>query len=247
MKNKITQAFILGAGLGTRLRPLTDTVPKVMVPIAPGKPLLEHTIELLRDQGICDLVINLYYLPKIIVSYFGNGERFGVNIVYSDESDKLLETGGAIRKAADLLDDDFLFIFGDELHFFDFAPLIRFHLEHSALITMVLKDSDIPQNGDLAEFDPITKKVTRWHARPHGIAKMSDHCLLNAGLYALSKRIVDYIPPGRPVKLDGEVVPAAFAAGEKFYAFPTKEPILDIGTPEKYEFAKRYYMEKTKK
>ena len=128
-KKKITQAFILGAGLGTRLRPLTDTVPKVMIPIDDaGKPLLLHSVEWLRDRGITELVINVHHLPEVITSYFGDGKKFGVHIVYSDETGQLLETGGAFRKAEPFLQDDFLFMYGDELHFVDPRPLIEAHL-----------------------------------------------------------------------------------------------------------------------
>lgn len=241
-KKKITQAFILGAGLGTRLRPLTDTMPKVMVPIAPGKPLLEHTIEWLRDQGITDFVINLHYLPEAITGYFGDGKKWGVHIAYSDETGTLLETAGALKKAEPLLDDEFLFLYGDELQFLNILPLIGQHTRHGkALGTVTLKKSDIPQNGDVAEFDPASREILKWHTRPHAIGTLGDTRLLNAGIYVLSKKILTYIPEGVPVKLDGEVIPKAFAAGEIFLAFPVDEPIIDIGTLEKYELAKEYY------
>jgi len=233
--------MILGAGLGTRLRPLTDTIPKVMVPIAPGKPLLEHTIELLRGQGITNFIINVHYLPEVIMSYFGDGKKWGVRIRYSDESEGLLETAGAMKKVERLLNDDFLFLYGDELHFFDFEPLIATHKNNGALGTIVLKKSEFPKDGDLGEFDPETKRIFHWHTRPHAISASGLNLMVNAGLYAFSKKILNYIPVGVPIKLDGEIIPKAMAAGEKFYAFPTDEPIWDIGKPEKYEKAKEYY------
>src|SRR5581483_6770485 len=100
---------------------------------------------------------------------------------------------------------------------------------------------DIPQNGEIAEFDPVTREIIKWHTRPHTVKEITDARLLNAGVYVLSKKILDYIPVGVPVKLDGEVIPKAFAAGETFLAFPVDEPILDIGTMEKYELAKEHY------
>jgi mannose-1-phosphate guanylyltransferase len=241
MAKKITQAFILGAGLGTRLRPLTETIPKVMVPIAPGKPLLEHTITLLRDQGITDFVINVHYLPEAIMSHFGDGSKFGVRIRYSDETKEVLETGGALKKAEPLLDDDFLFIYGDHLFFYDFRPLIAFYLEHHALATIVLKTSDAPEAGEILEFDAATKKIIHSHVRPHGITELTATRMLNSGLFALSKKIIQYIPDGTPSKFDGEIVPMLIRRGEVLYAFPTTDPILDIGTPEKYNFAKAQY------
>ncbi len=236
----------MGAGLGTRLRPLTDTVPKVMVPIAPGKPLLEHTIELLRNQGITDFIINLHYLPDVITAHFGNGSRFGVGIRYSDETQYLSETGGALKKAESLLDDDFIFTYGDELYFMDIAPLVDMHLRKNAAATIALKTSDSPANGDIGEFDPISGRMVKWHPRPHEISKFARHRMLNAGFYALSKQVLDFIPVGKPVKFDGEIIPNMLITGEAIYAFPAEEPIMDVGTPEKYEFAKEYYSNRKK-
>jgi len=245
-QKKVTQAFLLGAGLGTRLRPLTDTVPKVMIPIDDaGKPLLLHSIEWLRDHGITDFVVNLHHLPQVITSYFGDGKKWGVHIAYSDETGQLLETGGAFRKAEPLLHDNFLFMYGDELHLVDPQPLIAAHgARPDALATIVLKTSDIPANGEIADFDAATLRITRWQTRPHTITEYTAARMLNAGLYIFSKKILDYIPPGAHIKLDGEVIPKAFAAGEALYAFPTSEPILDTGTQEKYEIAKQYYRER---
>jgi mannose-1-phosphate guanylyltransferase/phosphomannomutase len=238
---KIRQAFILGAGLGTRLRPVTDSIPKVMVPIAPGKPLLEHQIELLSQQGIKDFVINLHYLPEAITSYFGDGKKWGVRIRYSDESAQALETGGALKKAEALLDDDFLFIYGDQLFFFDFKALIDFHVMHNGFGTIVLKTSDVPENGDILEFDLLTKKIIRSLPRPHGVIEFTETCKLNSGIFALSRKVLEYIPKEIPIKFDGEIVPRILAAGGTFYALPSEEHILDIGTPEKYLFAMEVY------
>lgn len=244
---KIKQAFILGAGLGTRLRPITDTVPKVMVEIAPGKPLLEHEIELLRDQGINDFVINLHYLPDVITGYFGDGKKFGVHIRYSDETDSLRETGGALKKAEPLLDEDFLFIYGDHLYFLDTRPLAHAHMANGALVTMVLKTSDAPENGDILQFDPQTKQILRSYPRPHGITSFNETLMLNAGVFAVSRKVLKDIPPDIAIKFDGEIVPRLLAEGKALYAFPTQEAILDIGTPEKYQFAKEQYSKRKRR
>ncbi len=233
--------FILAAGAGTRLRPLTDVIPKPMIPIG-ERPLLENTITLLRDQGFRNFVINLYYLPEKITFHFGDGAKFGVHIIYSDESEGLLETAGAIKKAETSLSDPFLLLYGDHLHRFDFRPLLAFHNENNALATVVLKTSDLPQNGDMVEIDHASKRIIGWHARPHSIEKFSEGFYLNTGFYVFSKKILDAIPTGRPVKLDAEVFPALLAAHSPLYGFPTDDPILDINTKEKYEFAKQWYL-----
>jgi len=231
--------MILGAGLGTRLRPITDTIPKVMVPIA-GKPLLEHTICLLRDQGFTDFIVNLHYYPETITNHFGNGSRFGVCIVYSDETEGLLETGGAVKKAEPHLSDDFILIYGDHLHQFDFRPVAAFHHHHKGLATIVLKRSDDPRAGEIGEIDLKTHSITAWHTRPHSIQEYGENMYVNSGLYVLSKKVLGFIPQGRPVRFDIEITPQ-LVKRELAYGFPTTEKILDIGTPEKYQFAQAWY------
>lgn len=235
------KAFILAAGVGSRLRPITDHLPKPMVPIAEGMPLLEHHIRQLKAQGIREFVINLHHLADRITGYFGDGSRHGVHIEYSDETGELLDTAGAVRKAAPMLGDEFLLIYGDQLHFFDFSDLIALHRKQGALATLVVKRSDLPQNGDMVELDSATGKITRWHPRPHTFTDFQDSLYLNAGLYVLSSKIMAHIPAGRPVSLDREVLPAVLAKGLPLYAIPTQADILDIGTPQKYEYAKRWF------
>ncbi len=238
---KITQAVILAAGLGTRLRPLTDTCPKPMLPIN-GVPLLERLVTLLKGQGITDFIFNLHYLPEKVKDHFGDGSRFGVSVRYSDETTgEPSETAGALKKMESLLNDDFLFMYGDELHAFDFRPLADFHMAHKALATVVLKRSDLPQNGEIGEIDPVTRRVAVWHTRPHTVMEYGEGQYVNGGLYALSKKIVDYIPADRPVKLDGEVLPAAMRVGGSVFGWVTDENILDIGTVEKYRYAEEWH------
>ncbi|MEK7076863.1 MAG: NDP-sugar synthase [Patescibacteria group bacterium] len=241
-----TTVFILAAGLGTRLRPLTESVPKPMLPIAPGKPLLEHTICLLRDQGFRNFVLNLHHFPEKITSYFNDGSGLGVHIAYSDESEKPLGTAGAVRKATPLLSGDFILIYGDNVFFFDFRPLLRFHKEKKALVTIVLAQSGRPQDGDMAEVDPESKEIIAWYRRPHAIREYGKRFFWNAGLYVLSKKILGYIPPQKEVALDSEVLPALIREKKGVFGFMTREEILDMGTPEKYAHAAEWYKRNNK-
>ena len=244
---KNIDVVILCAGLGTRLRPLTDTIPKVMIPIADNLPLLEHTVLLLKGQGFEKFIFNLHYLPKVITDYFGDGSKFGVNIRYSMESDEILETAGAIKKMEPMIEsDDFVFIYGDLLFTYDFRPLFNLHFDKHALVTLALKRSDAPENGELAEIDTVTQKIIKWHARPHGFKEYGDSLYLNSGLYVMSKKIFDYIPSNTAIKLDGQVIPKLIQEHKEVYGLITDEAILDVGTPEKYEFAKKWYAEKIK-
>ena len=147
------KAFILAAGLGTRLRSLGLDVPKVMVPIG-GKPLLEHHIcNCSGEQGIRELIVNLHYLPEKITEHFGDGSQFGVQITYSHEPE-LLGTAGAVKKMEHLLrDGPFIVLYGDNLVRVEFAPLVEFHRTRRALATMALFESPEPWTGGVVETD----------------------------------------------------------------------------------------------
>ena len=238
------KVFILAAGLGTRLRPLTESVPKVMMPIEGDRPILEHTIQLLKDQGFRRFVVNTHYLGEKIISYFKDGRGLGVEISYSHEPEVALDTAGALKHASHLLSDDFLLLYGDELHFFDFAPALEFHEREKPIATVILKRSAYPQEGDVVEIDRTTSRVIGWRGRPHDVHAYGEKMFLNSGLYVLSKNILDYIPKGLPVKLDGEIFPKLIKDNARIYGYVTDDDILDIGTPENYERAKRWYREK---
>jgi len=243
---KDIDVVILAAGLGIRLRPLTDTIPKVMVPIAPGLPLLEHSVLLLKSQGFRRFILNLHYLPDIITAHFGDGSRFGVSIRYSTEQGEILETGGAIKKMESMIESKvFLLMYGDHLFFMDLRPLVDSHLAKKPLATITLKRSGNAQDGDLAQIDTATHKIIAWHARPHKHTTFGESLYLNTGFDMFSKKIFSYIPGGRPVKLDIEILPDLVAKKEEIYGYVTEEPILDMGNPEKYEAAKKYYQDKT--
>ncbi len=243
LAHQITQAVILAAGLGTRLRPLTDMCPKPMLPIN-GTPLLEHLVVLLRAQGITDFIFNLHYFPEQIRNYFVDGSRFGVAVKYSDETEELLDTAGALKKMEPLLNDNFLFMYGDQLHAFDFAPAIAAHTTNGATATVILKSSKIPTDpstADILEFDPFSRRVVRCYPRPHAVRALSETLMKSGGLYVLSKKILDTVPAGVPVRFDRDVIPRLVTSGETVLGFPTEEPLLDIGTVEKYRYAEEWH------
>lgn len=242
MTSKVDQVVILAAGLGTRLKPITNNVPKVMLPIWNGRPLLEHTLLLLKRQGFRDFVVNLHYLPHKITEYFGDGRKLGVNISYSDETSELVDTAGAIKKVESRLSDRFLLVYGDELHFVDFRPIVEFHIRQDALCTLILKRSEGPQDGEVADLEIATGRIRAWHHRPHAIQSFSETLFLNSGLYVLSKKILDSVPRDRKVRLETEVLPTLVKKGSGVFGVPAKDDILDIGTQERYEFAKAWYL-----
>lgn len=137
------KAMIVAAGLGTRLKPLTDTMPKALVPVA-GKPLIGHVIDKLIAGGITELVINLHHFPEQIVSYVKANNSFGIPVHFSDETNGLLETGGGIRKARTWLETDepFLVHNVDILSNLDIAALVAQHRRTNPLATLVVSERD---------------------------------------------------------------------------------------------------------
>ena len=152
------KAMILAAGFGTRLRPLTHTVPKPMVPIL-NRPMLEHTIHLLRTHGIQDITVNLHHLPEVLIDYFGEGPDFGVQLHWSHESE-ILGTAGGIKRAQKFLDGEtFVVINSDVVTDIDLSKLIAFHKAQGSALTLAedstvsasaLKPTAQPEKRDIA-------------------------------------------------------------------------------------------------
>ena len=131
--------MIFAAGLGTRLRPLTDKIPKALVPIG-GKPLLEHIIEKLKSSGFDEIIVNVHHFPEQIIDFLNSKNNFNIRVEISDESDLLLDTGGGIRKAAHFFDDNkpFLVHNVDILSNIDLSELYSAHLQKNTLATLAV-------------------------------------------------------------------------------------------------------------
>ena len=140
------KAMILAAGLGTRLRPLTNHIPKALVPVG-GTPMIEIILRRLKNAGFREVIINLHYLADQIVDFIKKNDRFGMAIEFSDESDQLLDTGGAIKKASWFLDADepFLLHNVDEITDINLKDMFNFHQQKSALVSLAVKKTGIPQ------------------------------------------------------------------------------------------------------
>jgi NDP-sugar pyrophosphorylase family protein len=229
------KAFILAAGLGTRLRSLGLDVPKVMVPIG-GKPLLEHHLELFRDQGIRELIVNLHYLPDTITDYFGDGAQWGVHITYSREP-QLLGTAGAIKQMdAALRDGPFIVFYGDNLVRVRFAELLDFHRARRALATVGLFASPEPWTGGVVETRP-DGRITRFVEKPD--PKQVSTNLISAGILMLESAVLDAIPAQTFYDFGKDLFPKLLAEGQPLYAMKPDAYVQDIGTPERLAKAQR--------
>ena len=229
------KAFILAAGLGTRLQSLGLDVPKVMVPIG-GKPLLEHHVELFRRQGIRELFINLHHKPEAITNHFGDGSKWGVHITYSHEP-QLLGTAGAVKKMEHALrDGTFFVLYGDNLVRLQFAPLVEFHRERRALATIALFESPEPWSGGVVETDGAGR-VTRFVEKPD--PKEISTNLISAGIFVVEPPVLEEIPAGEFYDFGKNLFPKMLAALRPLYGMKPDAYVCDVGTPERLAQARR--------
>jgi len=189
------KAMIFAAGLGTRLKPLTDTLPKALVPIA-GKPLLEHVILKLKVAGFTEIIVNVHHFPDQIIDFLKAKDNFGIRIEVSDERDYLLDTGGGIRKTAWFFDDGkpFLVHNVDILSNVNLTTLYNQHLRTNSLATLVVSKRDTFRyllfNDDLRLNGWINEKTGE--TKPIGISKPELYTKLAfSGIQVLSPQIFD--------------------------------------------------------
>jgi len=183
--------MLLAAGAGTRLRPITQSIPKCMIPIA-GKPLLEHNLLWLKRFGVEEVVINLHYLPESVIQYFGDGKRWGLQIDYSREP-VLLGTAGAVKKVRQRFDSSFFLWYGDNLSRCDLHRMHSVHRKTSALVTMALFErADVSQSGIVGLDSEL--RINRFLEKPRP-GQIFSH-FVNAGIFVLEPAIFDHIPDG---------------------------------------------------
>jgi len=228
------QAAIVAGGRGERLRPATDQVPKPMLPVG-GRPLMEHLVEWLQRAGVREAFLCLGYRPEAFQKHFGDGSKFGLHLDYRVE-DEPRGTAGCVRDLKDSMKEDLLVVYGDLYVDMDLDKLMAFHASHDGAATLVVRETDHPLDSDLVrtEGDRITGFYRAKPGEPHGN-------LGCAAIWVVRKRLLDHIPTDRPTDFGKQVFPAAIAAGEKLYAYQTKEDVLDVGTPERVQkFEKRW-------
>jgi len=218
------KAVIIAGGFGTRLRPLSCTRPKHLFPIA-GKPLLDWTMERLTRSGIDEVIFAVNYLSEAFVEHYGKS-AYGMRVRYCQEP-RPLGTGGCVKNAEDLIgnDESFLLLNGDILSKIDYAKLLAQHAKNGGIATVALHRVNDPSRYgavEIARRDRIKRFVEK---PPQGKAPSN---LINAGIYALSPEIYEYIPTGRRVSIERETFPALARDGELFgYRFEGQW--IDVG------------------
>lgn len=224
------KALLLAAGLGIRLKPLTDHCPKCMVPVA-GKPVLQRNIEWLRSQGVVDLVVNLHRYPEAVTQYFGDGSAFGVRLKYSYEPE-LLGTAGALWAARRFLTSDrFWVVYADNLLNCSLAQMKSLHLGHGATLTMGLFWREEVSASGVVGLDGHGR-ITGFKEKP-APGEVLSHWV-NAGVLLCEASIHQFIPPGRACDFGNDILPAMLSAGEPMYGYTLGpgETLHWIDTPE---------------
>jgi mannose-1-phosphate guanylyltransferase len=222
------KALFLAGDTEKKLKPLTDNIPKSMIPIM-NKPLLERSFANLRQYGITDIVISTSQKPKYIKEFFGNGERFGLKIDYVSK-DASYRTGGAAGNATMAYEDTFLVINADILCNLDFEELIKYHTEKNALVTMATVLIKRPTSRGFLECSDDGYALS-YNENPES-NQISGYT--NAGVYVFEPKLLKEIMANRPIAAESEIFPMILRKEKNVAVFSNCTYWMDIDSPEKY-------------
>ena len=236
------KAFLLAAGKGTRLRPITDQIPKCLVPIQ-GKPLLKIWLEHLARYGVEEVLINTHHLADQIRAFVQNN-RDGMPQIRLAYEPVLLGSGGTVRANRDFVDqdEDFFIIYADNLTDLQLSDMLRYHRQQGGILTMGLFESATPEACGIAEIDPKGKDrglIVSFEEKP----KKPKGSLANAGIYVASQQIFDFFPTEQirtasPLDFGHHILPKLVGY---MYGYVLDSFLMDIGTFENYELAQRIW------
>jgi mannose-1-phosphate guanylyltransferase len=233
------KAMILAAGKGTRIRPITYTIPKPMIPIL-QKPVMEFLLELLRKHGFDEIMVNVSHLAEEIESYFRDGQRFGVQIAYSfegkiDDDGKLvgeaIGSAGGMRRIQDFspfFDDTFVVLCGDALIDLDLTAAVKWHKSKGAIATIITKSvpkEEVSSYGVVVTDDD--NRIQAFQEKPPVEEALSTN--INTGIYIFEPEVFNYIPSGVEYDIGGQLFPQLVADHAPFYAIPMDFEWVDIG------------------
>ena len=214
------KVVLMAGGKGTRIASVASDIPKPMIPIE-GKPVLEHEIECLRDQGFTDMILTVGHLSHVIIDYFGDGsgispatgKPFGVSIQYYVETEPL-GNAGALYKLKDQLTEDFLLLNADAVFNVDFNRFVAYHRKKGGLVTLFTHPNNHPYDSGLIVADQ-DGAVARW------LAKEDDRTgwfrnRVNAGLHVVSPKVLEGPIPSAKVDLDRQILKPLAGTGKMF-------------------------------
>ncbi len=224
----------MAGGFGTRLRPLTNNTPKPMIPLA-NKPMMEHIIELLKANGISEMITLLFFQPEVIEEYFQGGEEFGAKISYLSAQEDF-GTAGAVKLAEGQMDSAFLIISADVLTDFNLKEAIDFHRSHKSMATMILTRVQDPLRYGVVIVDE-DGRIRRFLEKPNWSEVFSD--TINTGIYILEPEVLSYIPSRREFDFSQDLFPLLLKEDIPLYGFVAPGYWRDIGDLVEYRIAHR--------
>jgi NDP-sugar pyrophosphorylase family protein len=225
------KAMILAAGLGTRLRPLTEEISKPMVPIV-NRPVMELIVELLAEHGFTDVYVNLHYHPDVITSHFGDGSRWGVSLTYSYE-EELMGTAGGVKNLEDKLGGEtFLIISGDALTDLDLTALVDFHRSRGGIATLVVTPVEDPSKYGvvITGEDGVVRGFQEKPGREEALSYVA-----NSGIYVFEPQVLDMIPENEFYDFGSQLFPRFLEEDIEFYGYEHGDYWNDVGSIEEYK------------
>jgi mannose-1-phosphate guanylyltransferase len=224
------KAMVLAAGVGSRLDPLTASIPKPLVPVA-NIPVMEHILQLLKKHGVEDVCANLHYLPDALTNYFGDGAKFGVNIQFEYES-KLSGDAGGVRACRSFLEDGtFLVIMGDLITDCDLSALVAEHKRKKSLASIGVKQMD-----DVSRFGVVMRDgqgfITGFQEKPAPEEALSN--LISTGIYIFEPEVFNHIPATGDYGFGRQLFPKLVADGLPVLGIEVESYWSDVGTVDQY-------------
>jgi mannose-1-phosphate guanylyltransferase len=232
------KAMILAAGKGTRVRPITYTIPKPLIPIL-QKPVMEFLVELLRQHGFDQIMVNVSHLAEEIENYFRDGQRFGVEIAYSFEGrivdgqlvGEAIGSAGGMRRIQDFspfFDDTFVVLCGDALIDLDLTAALEWHRQKGSIATIVMKTVD---PNEVSSYGVVVTdedgRIKAFQEKPTVEDALSN--TINTGIYIFEPEVLNYIPSGEVYDIGGDLFPKLVEMGAPFYGIPMDFQWVDIG------------------
>jgi mannose-1-phosphate guanylyltransferase/phosphomannomutase len=233
------RAVILAGGRGTRLLPLTEKLPKPLVPLL-NKPVMEYSIELLKEHGITEIIITVQYLSEKISNYFGDGSQWGVQITYIAEHTPL-GTAGSVKNAEHLLDEPFLVISGDALTDFDLMKGVDFHLQKHSLLTIFMKEVKKPNKFGIIQTDE-EGHVRKFLEKPLKDQEFSK--VVNTGIYVVDPFVLCMMEKEKEYDFSKDIFPKLIKTGMSLYGYQANGYWKDIGSHEDYRQAQYDMLDK---
>lgn len=228
--------MIVAGGLATRMQPICEDIPKCLIDVQ-GKPLIEHQLEIFKKQGFTDFIFCVAHLAEKVKEYFENGSKWGLNIQYSADGEKLLGTAGAVKSAESLLPEKFMVFYGDTISSQNFNELVDFHLQKNADTTISVREK--PKGYKSSSLITIEQdKITQFIEKPsQEVINQYENqkTYINNGIFIINKKVTSLIPKNQKYDFSQELFPLLIKTHKEIYGHISNDFYAEIGRIEKYE------------